>query len=78
MNMSLKSKFWPLLALIFLGSLEVSAQYLPEVFGKNRIQYRQFKWQYLSSENFDVYYYDARKVVAQNALVCNLRRTHAP
>jgi Tol biopolymer transport system component len=68
MNMSLKSKFLPALALIFLASLEVSAQYLPEVFGKNRIQYRQFKWQYLSSENFDVYYYDARKVVAQNAL----------
>lgn len=68
MKMSLKSKFWPALALILLGSLEVSAQYLPEVFGKNRIQYRQFKWQYLSSENFDVYYYDARKAVAQNAL----------
>jgi Tol biopolymer transport system component len=68
MNMSLKSRFLPALALIFLASLEVSAQYLPEVFGKNRIQYRQFKWQYLSSENFDVYYYDARKVVAQNAL----------
>ena len=66
--MSLKSRFLPALALIFLASLEVSAQYLPEVFGKNRIQYRQFKWQYLSSENFDVYYYDARKVVAQNAL----------
>ncbi len=68
MNMSLKSAFLPTLALIFLGSLELSAQYAPETFGKNRIQYRQFKWQYLSSENFDVYYYDARKAVAQNAL----------
>jgi hypothetical protein len=43
-------------------------QYTQETFGKNRIQYRQFNWQYLSGENFDVYYYDARKVVAQNAL----------
>jgi Tol biopolymer transport system component len=66
--MALKSVFLPALALIFLATLEVSAQYTPEVFGKNRIQYRQFKWQYLSSENFDVYYYDARKAVAQNAL----------
>ncbi len=68
MNMSLKSAILPALVLIFLGSIEVNAQYAPETFGKNRIQYRQFKWQYLSSENFDVYYYDARKAVAQNAL----------
>ena len=68
MNMAFKSAFLPTLALVFLGSLTASAQYLPESFGKNRIQYRQFKWQYLSSENFDVYYYDARKAVAQHAL----------
>lgn len=43
--------------------------YSPEVFGKNRIQYRQFNWQYLSGENFDVYYYDARRASAQEALV---------
>ena len=66
--MASKSAFLPTLAMIFLGSLTVGAQYLPESFGKNRIQYRQFKWQYLSSENFDVYYYDARKAVAQNSL----------
>ncbi|HMF70274.1 MAG TPA: hypothetical protein VK616_02305, partial [Flavitalea sp.] len=64
----MKSAFLPTLALIFFGSLEANAQYIPEVFGKNRIQYRQFNWQYLSSENFDVYYYDARKAVAQNSL----------
>lgn len=68
MNMALKSAFLPALALILFGSLELKAQYIPEVFGKNRIQYRQFNWQYLSSENFDVYYYDARKAVAQNAI----------
>jgi len=71
MNMAFKSAFLPALALVFLGLVEAGAQqyqYLPEVFGKNRIQYRQFNWQYLSSENFDVYYYDARKAVAQNAL----------
>ena len=44
------------------------SQQAREVFGKNRIQYRQFDWLYLSGENFDVYYYDARKTVAQEAL----------
>lgn len=57
--------------LFFRVSCEVwaqSAQYAPEVFGKNRIQYRQFNWQYLSGENFDVYYYDNRKNIAEDAL----------
>ena len=46
----------------------VQAQQAREVFGKNRIQYRQFDWVYLSGENFDVYYYDGRKTVATQAL----------
>jgi len=44
------------------------AQQALETFGKNRIQYKQFRWNYLSSENFDVYYYDDRKKVAQESL----------
>jgi hypothetical protein len=56
------------LALVFVTVLGSQAQYAQETFGKNRIQHRQFTWQYLSGENFDVYYYDARKAVAQNAL----------
>src|SRR5690349_956414 len=44
------------------------SQLARESFGKNRIQYRSFNWQYLSGENFDVYYYDTRKGVAQEAL----------
>lgn len=51
-----------------ISSLETRAQKPMELFGKNRIQYRQFDWQYLSGENFDVYYYDARKGVAQEAI----------
>ncbi len=47
---------------------EASAQHASERFGKNRVQYKQFRWNYLSSENFDVYYYDDRKRVAQEAL----------
>ncbi|HOX82420.1 MAG TPA: translocation protein TolB [Chryseolinea sp.] len=52
----------------FITVLEAQAQHADEVFGKNRIQFRQFEWQYLSGENFDVYYYDARKGIAQEAL----------
>lgn len=59
-----------LLAVLMIVSISVTgfAQQAREVFGKNRIQYRQFDWQYLSGENFDIYYYDARKGVAQQAL----------
>ncbi len=39
-----------------------------DVFGKNRIQYRQFNWTFISSENFDVYYYDDRRKVATESI----------
>lgn len=48
--------------------LDGTAQHAAESFGKNRIQYRQFNWQYLSGENFDIYYYDQRREVATDAL----------
>src|SRR6187551_2298484 len=54
--------------LALIMCLAAQAQRSKEEFGKNRIQFRQFDWQYLSGENFDVYYYDARKGVAQEAL----------
>lgn len=44
------------------------AQQARETFGKNRIQYKQFKWQYISSESFDVYYYSERRKVATEAI----------
>lgn len=43
------------------------AQTSAETFGRNRVQYRQFNWQYVSSDNFDVYYYDERRRVATEA-----------
>lgn len=66
--MIFKRGVFTLFAFIFCVLVDVNAQYAQETFGKNRIQYRQFNWQYLSGENFDVYYYDARKAIAQNAL----------
>lgn len=62
-------------ALIVIGMLMLGASYQTanaqqarETFGKNRIQYKLFDWQYLSSENFDVYYYDNRRKVATEAI----------
>lgn len=55
-------------ALLTFTSLITEAQQAREVFGRNRIQYKKFEWQYLSSENFDVYYYDNRRKVAQEAI----------
>jgi len=40
------------------------AQQARETFGTNRIQYKEFRWSYYTSENFDIYYYDERKKVA--------------
>ncbi len=68
MNMNLRSGILTTFIFLILGSSSLHAQQSREVFGKNRIQYRQFDWVYLSGENFDVYYYDARKAMAQEAL----------
>lgn len=68
MKKNLRSGIITTFSLILLSLFTVEAQQSREVFGKNRIQYRQFDWVYLSGENFDVYYYDARKAVAQEAL----------
>jgi len=27
-------------------------------FGKNKVQYRNFTWQYIQSDHFDIYFYD--------------------
>lgn len=58
-----------LILLLIAGTSQgIFAQQAREVFGKNRIQYKQFDWVYLSGENFDVYYYGGRKAAAQQAL----------
>lgn len=34
------------------------AQFSRKKFGKNRIQYRQFDWRYITTPNFEIYYYE--------------------
>ena len=55
------------LILVAWGSA-VQAQRAYETFGRNRVQYKDFEWKYLSSENFDVYFYGDRRKLAQEAL----------
>jgi hypothetical protein len=43
------------------------AQNSQDQFGKNRIQYKDFEWKYLSTINFDVYYYKGGEELAVNA-----------
>ncbi len=66
--MAFRRAIFTTLSFVLVAVFHAHGQYAQETFGKNRIQYRQFDWQYLSGENFDVYYYDNRKVIAQNAL----------
>ena len=37
---------------------QANAQFQQPKFGKNRIQYRLFEWRYISTPNFDIYYYE--------------------
>ena len=43
------------------------AQEAMEKFGKNRVQYKNFKWRFYSTENFDIYFYDGGNEIAQIA-----------
>jgi len=38
-----------------------------EKFGKNRVQYKNFKWRFYSTENFDIYFYDGGNEIARIA-----------
>lgn len=68
------SKNFYLLLLYFLCAFLVTShpsfaqnsfQTTDEDFGRNRIQYKEFKWRYLSAENFDVYFYQGGEKIAK-------------
>jgi Tol biopolymer transport system component len=51
----------PILPVLLLLGFSAKAQVAEEEFGRNRLQYKTFKWQYYSTPNFDVYYYGGGK-----------------
>jgi len=62
-----------LFALLF-GANQVLGQASQITFGKNRVQYKKFKWQYYETENFRIYFYqggqDLGKYVIQSSEKC--------
>ena len=58
------------ISLFLMACLAQAQNFLPtqELFGKNRIQYRPFKWQVLTSQNFEVYFYEGGQQTATLAI----------
>lgn len=44
---------------------DLSSQVSTVEFGKNRVQYRKFKWEYLQTDNFNAYYYQNGQTIAK-------------
>lgn len=61
-----------LLPIIFILTTfcSLAQNFLPtqEPFGKNRIQYRPFKWKVLASQNFEIYFYEGGQQTATLAV----------
>ena len=55
-----------LISFIFiLPAFVTNAQVNAVTFGKNRIQYKKFKWQFYQTQNFNVYFYDGGQELAK-------------
>ncbi|KYG81852.1 hypothetical protein EV198_2450 [Roseivirga ehrenbergii] len=69
----LKSLRYPfIITIAAIGFLSIpfssEAQVYREEYGQNRIQYKYFNWQYLKSNNFEVYYYDGGEDLAKKSI----------
>lgn len=63
-----------LLLILFSGIIKAQNHFpTQEAFGKNRIQYRSFEWKVLTTQNFEVYFYDGGQETA--TLAANLAET---
>lgn len=52
------------IALLLLPLQQVFAQGINTTFGQNRVQYGEFEWSYVRSENFDSYFYKGGRELA--------------
>jgi Tol biopolymer transport system component len=59
-------KLLPIIFLFLTFYYSEAQNFFPtqEPFGKNRIQYRPFKWQVLTSQNFEIYFYEGGQQTA--------------
>ncbi|UII33539.1 translocation protein TolB [Fulvivirga ulvae] len=61
---SIKNFLLTIIAISILSHVSMG-QSAMEKFGRNRVQYEQFDWRYLSSDNFDVYFYKGGDKIAK-------------
>src|SRR6185503_2963956 len=59
----MKLKF--ILTSILFLTLVVPATAQQTMFGKNKVQYREFQWKYIQSPHFDIYFYQGGKDIAE-------------
>ncbi len=55
------------LILLFIGFSDASAQFSKNIFGKNRVQHKNFAWKYITTANFEIYFYEEGEEIAQLA-----------
>ncbi len=55
-------------SLFLLPSIIAEAQVNSVLFGRNRLQFNKFKWQYYQTKNFNVYFYDNGQELAKFVL----------
>src|SRR6218665_2618023 len=55
-------------SLLVLSSVMSFAQVNSVLFGRNRVQYEKFKWQYYQTQNFNVYFYEGGQELAKYVL----------
>lgn len=63
----MKKTLFSILVLSFLISAETIAQ--NSVFGKNKVQYKRFEWEFIQTEHFDIYFSQNGYEIAQFAAV---------
>ena len=67
-NMNLRVRIVAITFLLALYSHLSVAQVSTVEYGKSRVQYRKFKWQYLQTDNFNTYFYENGKPIANFAI----------
>ena len=64
-NQLMRKEFFALLAVLLILTTDTFSQVNTVEFGKNRVQYRKFKWQYYQTDNFNAYFYENGENIAK-------------
>lgn len=62
--MNLKEKGLIILVILLFFDVASLCQTAQDQFGKNRIQYQDFKWEVINTDNFDIYFYKQSQAAA--------------